>query len=91
MVFERVRTNSPEIRKIVQRYKKGNDQARIPDHVYFSTDNNYTICTIIPHRGRIPAAVGISKRNWIDPVRPEVGRMLAFRRALEILNNTKGE
>jgi len=91
MDFERVRTTSPEVSKIVARYKKHNPTAHIPEHIYFSVDNNYTICTILPHRGRVPAAVGISKRNLIDQIRPEVGRMLAFKRALINLNQQKGE
>jgi hypothetical protein len=48
----------------------------------FVKNGDFTIC-VLKTKGHPTVAVGASKRNPIDTLRPEVGKALALRRALE--------
>lgn len=81
MQFEHAKISSPEFATVVKRIKRDH-KIKLPKGVYFSYDNNYTICTVLPGRGRVPRAIGVSKRNMVDNMDRSIGRIISLKRAL---------
>lgn len=62
---------------------------KAPGRLHFGVAGNYTVCYILPSRGKNPVAFGVAKRNPKDEYDLLLGCRVALGRALKVYAETK--